>query len=118
MIEDNMSELNNVSFDSDINDNRENTDPSSHASQSCQLMSGSLQILGNLTQKNNEHLFNAFQQKMKQAGDAAVKFMIHGVHSSGPRENGEQLPQWAKIFHHYFELKKSQLSKLVNQEQA
>jgi hypothetical protein len=37
-----MSEPNNVSFDSDANEERENIDPSSQVFQSCRLMSGSL----------------------------------------------------------------------------
>jgi hypothetical protein len=58
-----MSETNNISFDSDTNEDRENIDPSSQASHSHRLMSGSLQILGNLTNKNNEHLLNAIMRQ-------------------------------------------------------
>jgi hypothetical protein len=58
-----MSETNNISFDSDSNEERENIDPSSHAFQSRRLMSGSLQILGNLMNKNNEHLLNAIMRQ-------------------------------------------------------
>ena len=57
------SEPNNVSFDSDANEERENIDPSSQVFQSRRLMSGSLQILGNLTNKNNEHLLNAIMRQ-------------------------------------------------------
>ena len=42
------SEPNNISFDSDANEERENIDPSSQVFQSHRLMSGSLQILGSL----------------------------------------------------------------------
>ncbi len=58
-----------------------------------------------------------FQQKMKQAEDLAAKYMIPGAHSGGPGEDGEELPQWVKIFHCYFELKKGRVSKSANQEQ-
>ena len=59
----------------------------------------------------------AFQQKLKQAEDAATKFMMPGVHSGGPGEDGEELPQWVVIFHRYFEMKKTQVSKSAQQEQ-
>ncbi len=54
-----MMEPNNISFESDSNEDRENIDPSSQVAHSCHLMSGSLQILGNLTHKNNEHILYA-----------------------------------------------------------
>jgi hypothetical protein len=63
MHHDEMSEINNISFDSDINEDRENVDPLSRASQSHWLMSGSLQILGNLTHKNNEHVIYAIMRQ-------------------------------------------------------
>jgi hypothetical protein len=58
-------EANNISFESDSNEDRENIDPSSQVAQSRRLMSGDLQILGNLTHKNNYHILNAI---MRQAG--------------------------------------------------
>ncbi len=58
-----MLEPNNISFDSDTNEDRENIDPSSQASHSRRLMGGSLQILGNLTNTNNVHLLNAIMQQ-------------------------------------------------------
>jgi hypothetical protein len=58
-----MIEANNISFESDSNEDRENIDPSSQVAQSRRLMSGSLQILGNLTQKNNEHILNAIRRQ-------------------------------------------------------
>jgi hypothetical protein len=54
-----MVEPNNISFESDSNEDRKNIDPSSQVAQSRCLMSGSLQILGNLTHKNNEHILYA-----------------------------------------------------------
>ncbi len=40
------------------------------------------------------------------------------MHSGGPGEDGEELPQWVMLFHRYFELKKNQVSKSVQQEQV
>ncbi len=64
--DDEMLELNNISFESDINDDRENIDPSSQVLQSRWLMRGSLQILGSLTHKNNEHIINAIMQQAQR----------------------------------------------------
>jgi hypothetical protein len=58
-------EANNISFESDSNEDRENIDPSSQVARSRRMMSGDLQILGNLTHKNNQHIMNAI---MRQAG--------------------------------------------------
>jgi hypothetical protein len=41
----------------------------------------------------------AFQQKLKQAEDTAMKFLLPGAHSGGPGEDGEELPQWVVLFH-------------------
>jgi hypothetical protein len=60
----------------------------------------------------------AFQQKLKQAEDTATKFLLPGVHSDGPGEDGEELPQWVVLFHRYFELKKNQVLKSTQQEQV
>jgi hypothetical protein len=60
----------------------------------------------------------AFQQKIKQAEDVAMKLLLPGAHSDRPGEEGEQLPPWVEIFHRYFELKKNQLSKSAAQEQV
>jgi hypothetical protein len=60
----------------------------------------------------------AFQQKLKQAEDSATKFLLPGAHSGGPGEDGEEMPQWVVLFHRYFEMKKSQVSKSAQQEQA
>jgi hypothetical protein len=54
---------------------------------------------------------------LKQAEDAATKFLLPGVHSGGPGEDGEELPQWVVLFHRYFEMKKTQVSKSAQQEQ-
>jgi hypothetical protein len=43
--------------------------------------------------------------------------LMPGAHSSGPPEDGEHLPVWVEIFRKYFELKKSNQSKSVQQEQ-
>ncbi len=59
----------------------------------------------------------AFQQKLKQAEDHAAKLLLPGAHNGGPGEDGEELPQWVLFFHHYFELKKNQVSKSTQQEQ-
>jgi hypothetical protein len=59
----------------------------------------------------------AFQQKLKQAEDAATKFLLPGAHSGGPGEDGEEPPQWVVLFHCYFEMKKTQVSKSAQQEQ-
>ena len=58
----------NTSFDSDISKDRENIDPFSSSSQSRRLMSGSLQILGNLTHKSNEHILNAIMRQADRQG--------------------------------------------------
>ena len=60
----------------------------------------------------------AFQQKLKQAEDVAVKTIIPGAHSGGPGEEGEELPAWIVVFRKYFEEKKSQVSKSAVQEQV
>ncbi len=60
----------------------------------------------------------AFQQKLKIAEDTAAKFLLPGAHSGGPGEDGEELPRWVVLFHRYFELKKTQVSKSVQQEQV
>ena len=57
------SEPNNISFDSDNNEDRENIDPSSQVHRSRRLMSGALLILGNLTHKNNHHILNAIMRQ-------------------------------------------------------
>ncbi len=54
-----MLEPNNISFESDSKKDRENVDPSSQVAHSRHLMSGSFQVLGNLTHKNNEDIINA-----------------------------------------------------------
>ena len=58
-----MMEPNNISFDSDNNEDRENIDPSSQVPRSHHLMSGALQSLGNLTHKNNHHILNAIMRQ-------------------------------------------------------
>ncbi len=58
-----MSKFNNIFFDSDTNDNRENIDSSSQVIQSRCLMSGSFQFLGNLTPKSNGHRLNAIMRQ-------------------------------------------------------
>lgn len=60
----------------------------------------------------------AFQQKMKQAEDFAMQLALPGGHSGGPGEDGEELPQWVKIFHRYFDEKQLQVSRTERQEQA
>jgi hypothetical protein len=64
-----MSEPNNISFDSiDPDDNRENNDPTLPSSQQFHLMSGSFQVLGNLTHKNNEYIINAIMRQAHRKG--------------------------------------------------
>ena len=63
-----MSEPNNISFDADSNEDRENIDPSSQVAHSRRLMSGSFQVLGNLTHKNNEYIINAIMQQADRKG--------------------------------------------------
>ncbi len=53
-----MLEPNNISFEADSNKDRENIDPSSQVAHSQNLMSGSFQVLGNLTHKNNQYIIN------------------------------------------------------------
>jgi hypothetical protein len=61
-----MMEANNISFKSDSNEDMENINPSSQVAQSCHLMSGALQILGNLTHKNNEHTLHVIMWQAAQ----------------------------------------------------
>jgi hypothetical protein len=51
MHQDEMSEPNNISFDSDTFKAKGNADTSSVASQPCRLMIGSFQVLDNLTMR-------------------------------------------------------------------
>ena len=59
-----------------------------------------------------------FQAKIKQAEDVAAKSLLPGAHNGGPGEEGEHLPHWIELFHRYFELKKTIVSKSANQEQV
>ncbi len=57
-----VSERHNISFEA--NDVRDNPDASSGGTiQSRQLTVGSLQVLGNLTHKNNEHFLNTIMRQ-------------------------------------------------------
>jgi hypothetical protein len=47
-----------------------------------------------------------------------LQLWLPGAHSSGPEEDGEQLPAWVKVFHKYFEEKKAQASRTEAQEAA
>jgi len=60
----------------------------------------------------------AFQQKFKQAEDYALQLWLPGAHGCGPKEDGEHLPAWVKVFHKYFEEKKAQASRTEAQEAA
>ena len=60
----------------------------------------------------------AFQQKFKQADDYALQLWLPGAHSCGPKDDGEQLPAWVKVFHKYFKEKKAQTSRTEAQEGA
>ncbi len=63
-----MSEPNNISFDADSNEDRENINFSSQVAHSRRLMSGSFQVLGNLTHKNNEYIINAIMRQADRTG--------------------------------------------------
>ena len=64
-----MLEPHKISFDSaDPDDNRENNNPALPSSQQRRLMSGSFQVLGNLTHKNNEHIINAIMRQADHKG--------------------------------------------------
>jgi hypothetical protein len=56
------------------------------------------------------------QSKLKEAEGAAANMLMPGAHSSGPPEDGKHLPVWVDVFGKYFELKKTALSKSVQQE--
>jgi len=59
---DEISECHNISFDSD--EARDTPDASSAAIQSRQLTVSSVQVLGNLTHKNNEHILNTIMRQV------------------------------------------------------
>ena len=57
------------------------------------------------------------QQKLSAAEAEAERMLLPGAHSTGPGEDGENLPVWVEIFRKYFEVKKSVVSKSARQEQ-
>ena len=57
------------------------------------------------------------QQKLSAAEAEAERMLLPGAHSTGPGEDGENLPVWVEIFRKYFEKKKSAVSKTARQEQ-
>ncbi len=63
-----MLEPNNISFEADSNKDRVNINPSSQVTHSCNLMSGSFQVLGNLTHKNNQYIINSIMWQADHKG--------------------------------------------------
>jgi hypothetical protein len=61
-----VSESHNISFEAD--EARDNPDTSSVTFQSRRLTVGSLQVLGNLTHKNNELFLNAIMRQADRGG--------------------------------------------------
>ena len=57
------------------------------------------------------------QQKLSAAEAEAERMLLPGAHSTGPGEDGENLPVWVILFRKYFEMKKSVVSKTARQEQ-
>ncbi len=58
-----------------------------------------------------------FQSKFKRAEEHAIRLLLPGTYSNGIGEVGENIPEWATIFHEFHELKKSNPSKAVIEEQ-
>jgi len=57
------------------------------------------------------------QQKLSAAEAEAERMLLPGAHSTGPGEDGENLPVWVILFRKYFEMKKSVVSKTARHEQ-